>query len=54
MSNEITFDEWHKAFKEKVEALGLPELAEWLAYMPFMEDLTVDEAIEQYKTELEQ
>ncbi len=54
MQNEISFEEWHTAFKAQVAALGLPELDESLAEMTHMEGLSVDEAIEQYKKELGQ
>jgi hypothetical protein len=54
MQNEIPFEEWHTAFKEKAAALGLPELDESLAELTQMEGLSVDEAIEQYKKELGQ
>jgi hypothetical protein len=54
MLNEISFEEWHTAFKEKAAALGLPELDEDLATLSHMEGLSVDEAIEQYKKELAQ
>jgi hypothetical protein len=54
MQSEISFEEWHTDFKAQAAALGLPELGESLAIMAHMEDLSVDEAIEQYKRELGQ
>jgi hypothetical protein len=54
MQNEIPFEEWHKAFKEKTKELGLPEFDESLAELTHMEALTIAEAIAQYQKELEQ
>ncbi len=53
MQNEISFEEWHTIFKQKAAALGLPELDEDLATLTHMEGLSVDEAIAQYKKEIE-
>jgi hypothetical protein len=52
MQNEISFEEWHNAFKAQAAAQGLPVLDESLAEITHMEGLSVDEAIEQYKREL--
>jgi hypothetical protein len=59
--NILAFDNCHRrgkfaelGFKAQAAALGLPELGESLAIMAHMEDLSVDEAIEQYKRELGQ